>query len=617
MTRTNFSIVFFFLIFNLGLTAQKSQIDRVDPAFWWTGMANDEVELMVYHPEIADFKASLNYTGVSIKKQEALTSKNYLFLLLKISKETKAGKFNITFENGKKKLNYSYELKERVKSNLRVQGIDGSDFIYLIMPDRFSNGDPSNDVVKGMNQTSLNRDSMFYRHGGDLQGIINKLDYLKDLGVTALWLNPVQENDEPKESYHGYAITDHYKIDRRLGNNALYLELVNKAHEKGIKIVMDIVPNHVGDKHHIFLDKPSDNWFNLFDKYTKTTYRAPTLLDPYRSEHDLQLFTDGWFDRHMPDLNQRNEKVASFLTQSYIWWVEYTGIDGFRIDTYAYPDQSYMSDMAKKILQEYPNIGMFAEIWDHGVPAQAFFTENYKSRGRFNSFLPSAVDFQLHYAINKALTEPFGWTEGVSRIYYTLAFDHLYNDPFKLVTFLDNHDLSRFYSVVGENLDKFKIGVGMMMTLRGIPSLYYGTEILMKNFADPDGKVREDFPGGWKDDKVDKFVEAGRTDSEKDAFNYIKRLAQWRKKSPVLHDGKLMQFVPEKGIYVYFRYNKENTVMVVVNTNEDTVMLNTERFIERTKGFSKGFDWANNFEILLGKEMKLNALEIKILELKK
>lgn len=610
-------ILFSFLFCFIGLNAQKNTINRVDPAFWWAGMLHEDLELMVYHPGIADYQATVDYSGVKLVKQESLSSKNYTFLLLNIAKDAKPGIFNIQFQLGKKKLSYAYELKSRIQNKLRVQGLNGADFIYLIMPDRFSNGDPSNDVVKGMHQTSFNRDSMFYRHGGDLKGIINRLDYLKDLGVTALWLNPVQENNEDKESYHGYAITDHYKIDPRLGDNALYLELVEKAHEKGLKIIMDIVPNHIGDKHHIFQDKPADNWFHLYDQFTKTSYRAPTLLDPYRSENDLKLFTDGWFDKHMPDLDQRNEKVARFLTQSYIWWVEYAGIDGFRIDTYAYPDQSYMSNMAKRILEQYPNIGMFAEIWDHGVPAQAFFTENYKSRGRFNSFLPSAVDFQLHYAINNALTEPFGWTEGISRVYYTLAFDHLYQHPFKLVTFLDNHDLSRFFSVVGENVDKYKIGVGMMMTLRGIPSLYYGTEILMKNFANPDGKVREDFPGGWPTDQVNKFIAEGRDNKENDAFNYVKRLANWRKKSSVLHEGKLMQFVPQKGIYVYFRYNEQETVMVVVNTNEDTMLLKMDRFAERIKNFTSAYDHANDYEIKLTKELKLNALEIKILELKR
>jgi glycosidase len=607
----------FITLFIVNISAQRQTINRVDPAFWWTDMLTNEIELMVYHPGIASFNASLSYAGVELKKQERLSSDNYLFLTLKIASTAKPGKFNINFEQGKRKLNYSYELKERVKSNQRVQGLNGGDLIYLIMPDRFANGDPSNDIVKGMNQTTLNRDSMYYRHGGDIKGIIDRLDYLKDLGITALWLNPVQENNEAHESYHGYAITDHYNIDPRLGSNQLYLELVEKAHAKGIKIIMDIVPNHIGDKHYIFTDKPSDDWFHLYEKFTKTNYRAPTLHDPYRSEHDLKLFSDGWFDKHMPDLNQKNEKLARFLIQSYIWWVEYTGLDGFRIDTYAYPDQNFMSVMAQEILKEYPNIGMFGEIWEHGVPAQAFYLENYKARGRFNSFLPSAVDFQFYKAINSVVGDKFGWTEGVSSMYYMLSFDHLYKNPFNLVTFVDNHDLSRFYSVCGENIDKFKIGIGMMMTMRGIPSIYYGTEILMKNFSDPDGKVREDFPGGWPSDKVNKFVADGRNDLENDAFNFIRRIAQWRKKTTVLHDGKLMQFVPEKGIYVYFRYNEQSTVMVIVNTNEDTKMLKTKRFEERTKGFSKAYDWANDYAIDLGPELKLNALEIKILELKK
>jgi glycosidase len=593
------------LLLTASLHAQKfAPVHRVDPACWWAGMKNPRLELLVYHPGIGNASVSLNYPGVSLEKSEPAENTDYLYLTLYIGADAKPGVFPIQFVSGKKKFIYNYELRQRDTSPGRVQGISNADFIYLAMPDRFANGDLANDVIKGSMEPFINRDSMYWRHGGDLQGVRNRIPYLKDLGITAIWLTPVQENNQPKVSYHGYAITDHYKIDPRFGSNELYKTMVDDFHSNQMKVVMDIVPNHIGNNHWLYKNLPSADWVHQFPKFTKTNYRAPALMDPYASAYDKDLMRNGWFDTHMPDLNQSNPHVARYLTQSYIWWVEYTGLDGFRIDTYPYPDQAYLADMAKDILNEYPGIGMFAEIWDHGVPMQGWFSGGFKAR-KDDSALPSVLDFQIYFAINEALNKDFGWTEGSARLYYVLAQDFLYRDAFSNVIFLDNHDQSRFFSVVGENLTKYKAGINWLMTLRGTPHLYYGTEILMKNFSDPDGKVRSDFSGGWKEDRQNKFESAGRTPEEEEAFRHLQKLAQWRKQSKAVLGGKLMQFVPEKGLYVYFRYAEGETVMVIANCSKTTNTLDAMRYDERLNGKRSGRD------VISGNSINLEALVLE------
>ena len=591
----------------------KNTINRIEPAFWWVGMQNPEVELLVFHPGIGAGKVSIAYTGVQLKDALPAENPDFLYLTISISKSAQAGIMPIEILLGKKKLRYNYELLQRNPARQKAMGVNTSDLIYLIMPDRFSNGNPKNDVVAGMNETALVRDSMYYRHGGDLQGITDHLDYLQNLGITALWLNPAQENNEIKTSYHGYAITDHYNIDPRLGDNATYVKLVEALHARGMKMVMDIVPNHIGIHHWLFTNMPAKDWMNQWPEFTKTSYRAPTLLDPHVSDFDLKKFNDGWFDRHMPDLNQRNPHVAKFLTQSYIWWIEYAGVDDFRIDTYSYADQHYMADLSKELHKAYPKLNLFGEIWEHGVGVQSFFTEGSRNRGTFNSGLNGAIDFQLYFALNDALTKPFGWTDGLSRVYYTLAQDFLYTDPNRNVTFLDNHDLSRFYSVVGGDLRKYKMGIAFLMTMRGIPSVYYGTEILMQGFSNPDGLVRSDFAGGWANDAKNKFTEAGRTKDENTAVDYFTKLAQWRKVNPVVQTGKLMQFVPEESIYVYFRYDDSKTVMVILNANETSKELKTSRFMERIGIKKTGKNVISGQDVVL-QDMKLDAWEVKVLE---
>lgn len=604
--------VFLFVVQIQVSFAQLADLERVEPMNWWVGFKDQSLQLLVRGNQIADRVASLNYPGVKLISVQKVENPNYLFLNLIISSSTKSGTFPINFtKKGERTLTYAYELKSRVKQK---RGVTNQDFIYLIMPDRFANGDVRNDQIAEMKDKSFSRDSIFYRHGGDIQGIINQLPYLQDLGVTALWLNPVLENDENKTSYHGYANTENYKVDRRLGTNELYKKLVDECHKRGMKMIKDLVHNHIGDQHFLYQDQPAKNWFHQWPKYTGTTYKDQTLFDPYAASADQKIMTDGWFDRHMPDVDQKNPLVKKYITQSHIWWIEYAGLDGFRLDTYAYNDRNFMAEWAKDISREYPEFTYFGETWVNGTANQVFFTEGNTVNQKFDTGLQAVTDFQTYFAINEALNGKFGWTDGVNRLYSVLASDYQYKDPTRNVVFLDNHDISRFYSVVNEDFNKFKSGIILLLSLRGIPQMYYGTEILMKNYANPDGKVREDFPGGWPTDQTNKFIPAGRNEKENEAFNFVKTLANYRKQNSVLQNGKMMQFVPENGIYVYFRYNKEKTVMVVMNSNEKEEVLKTDRFAERIGNYKSAKNIITNEKIAI-ETLKLPAKTTYIFEL--
>jgi len=580
-----FLSLFFLCFLWADVYAQLPALERIEPMFWWAGMRNPKLQLLVHGKNIGQKEVVLQYSGVSLEKVGKVENPNYLFLNLIIDPSAKPGKFPILFrQKGQKDLSYSYELKTR-NNGRKAQGVTGKDFIYLIMPDRFANGDPKNDRIKGMNDQSLNRDSIFQRHGGDLQGIIDHLDYLQELGITTLWLNPVLENDEPSASYHGYANTENYKVDRRLGSNESYKKLVDLCHQKGMKVIQDLVHNHIGDKHFTWLDMPMKNWVHQWPKYTQTTYRDQTVMDPHASFADKKRMQDGWFDRHMPDMDQQNPYVQNYITQSHIWWIEYAGVDGFRLDTYAYNDPQYMADWGKKVKTEYPQLSVFGETWVSSEANQAYFTQGNTVNRGLDTELPGVTDFQLKDAIYDALNGKLGWTDGVNKLYTVLSRDFLYQDASRNNIFLDNHDISRFVSVVNEDMTKYKSGIALLMTLRGIPQLYYGTEVWMKNFANPDGLVRLDFKGGWKGDKENKFSESGRNAKENEAFDYVKKLANYRKTASALQTGKLMQFVPEDGVYVFFRYDSLNTIMVMYNGNEKAQDVKLERFSERLNGF--------------------------------
>ncbi len=564
---------------------------RTEPANWWVGMQHRQVEILLQYPQLSTYTPTLGKsTGVKLLKVEKGDSPNYLFITLDIGVKAPPQRVPLVFTKGSSTFTHEFPLLAR-NDQPKAQGTGTQDVVYLIFPDRFSNGDPTNDNVAGMLQ-GLERDSLTGRHGGDLKGITDHLDYLVDLGVSAVWLNPELENDQLRASYHGYALTDHYRVDRRLGSNQELRNLVKQCHQRNIKVIRDVVLNHIGDNHYWMKDLPTQDWVNQWPAFTRTTYRAPTLVDPYASTADLRLFQDGWFDKRMPDLNQRNPHVANYLIQQAIWWIEYAGFDDLRIDTYTYSDQAFCSRWCRELLLEYPKLGMFGEVWENAVPVQGFFADNQPmGRAKFDSNLPGVVDFQLCFAIQEALTREQGWTEGASKIYYTLAQDYFYQDPFKNLIMLDNHDFTRFYTTIGENFDKYKSGMAFLLTMRGIPQIYYATEILATgNEAPSHGNIRKDFPGGWPSDPFNKFIAAGRTAQENAAYDYARALIRYRRATPALQGGKLIQFVPVDGVYTYFRYDAAKTVMVVMNTANQERTVDTQRFAERMQGFTGAHD---------------------------
>lgn len=589
----------------LGSSAQIPALERVEPMFWWVGMHNPNLQLIVHGNNIAARKVELNYPGVKLVAVHKVENPNYLFLDLRIFSGTTPGTFPIKFiKAGEKPLTYSYALKAREHSPGRVQGVTTKDLMYLIMPDRFSNGDKANDSFSNMREQGIQRDSMFGRHGGDLQGIMNHLDYLKDLGVTAIWLTPAVENDEPAASYHGYAVTDHYKIDARYGTNELYKKFVEKCHSMGMKVVMDLVHNHAGTEGYTIQDMPMKSWVHQWPKYTRSNFKYEAVMDPHASAADRKQMLDGWFDRRMADMNQNNPYLQNFLTQNHIWWIEYAGVDGLRLDTYPYNDPAYMAKWAVDVKAEFPHMTIFGEVLTPLPFTQAYFTQGNTVNRGFDTHLPAVTDAAVKEAIYEALNGNDGWDSGVTHLYDILAQDFLYQDVTRNTIFLDNHDMSRVLSVVGEDINKYKSAMAMLMTLRGVPQMYYGDEILMKNLSNPDGLVREDFPGGWDGDKKNKFTAGGRNEKENDAFNYVKKLANYRKNTIALQTGKMMQYLPENGIYVYFRYDDKKTVMVIYNSADKEQTTATDRYYERIKGVK------NAKNIVTGENQGLSKLTI-------
>lgn len=580
--------ILFLLVANLLVITVFSQENKIDcyPANWWVGMKNSKLQIMIHGKNIANSNGyTINYPGVKLERIHKVENANYLFVDINISPSAKPGMIKI--KSGASDI--EFELKKRRVGNGTsfAQGVTSKDLMYLIMPDRFSNGDTTNDRIAGMRDQSLNRDTVFERHGGDLKGIQNHLDYLQSLGITTLWLNPVIENDMPNRTEHGYAFTNHYKIERRIGGEKAYHELIDAVHAKKMKIIQDAVYNHIGSYHFTVLDPPMKDWLNQWPAYTNTTYKDQVLFDPHASAVEKKQMSDGWFVPSMPDLNQKNPYVANFLIQHALWTVEEFGIDGWRIDTYAYNDLDFMNRCNKALMNEYPHLTMFGETWVHGVINQSFFVQN-NFNIPFKSNLQAPTDFQTLWGITDAMTKDFGWTDGVNELYTTLAQDFVYKDPMRNVIFLDNHDLSRFFSVVGGDIMKYKASMAWLLSCRGIPQLYYGDEIGMAGFTSPsDGYVRKDFPGGWASDSSNKFLATGRSAKEEDIWSYISKLANFRKNSSAITTGKMMQFAPKEGEYVFFRYDDKQTIMTVLNTAKEKKTISIQHYGERTNGFTK------------------------------
>ena len=608
------------VIFIIGVSF--SQVN-VYPTHWWTGMKNPNLQLIIHQENIAGKIPMYKLSPAGMKLAEGVTLKaikrvenpNYIFLDLVIDKNAKPGERIFSFGPPSNAVKIKYELKARSKENgkSRIQGVTQADLIYLLVPDRFANGDPSNDFFADMRDSGHDRSNPFDRHGGDLKGIEDHLDYLKQLGVTTIWPTPVVENDmartmeggTSRSTYHGYAFTDQYNVDRRLGGNQSYKRLVDAAHAKGLKFIQDAVYNHLGQDHWSIRDMPMKDWVHQWPSYTNTSYKDQPIIDPYASDIDRRIAVNGWFTPFLADLNQQNPFVSNFLIQYAIWATEEFGIDGWRVDTYFYSDGVFLNKINDALSKEFPTLTVFGETLVPSIVDAAYFLQN-NFNIPFKHNCPGFTDLPLCNALLDGLRQPFGGNEGVNRIYSTLAQDIVYKDPTRNCIFLDNHDLDRFYSIAGEDFNKYKMAINWLLTLRGIPQLYYGTEILMKNFKNPtDAEVRKDFPGGWKDDAIDKFTKEGRTAKEQEAFSYVAALANFRKTSSAITKGKLMQYVPKDGLYVYFRYDSSQTVMIITNTGGKAISPDWDMLSERTAGFSKMKN------ALTGEFLPLKGFEIK------
>ncbi|WP_304207239.1 glycoside hydrolase family 13 protein [Phocaeicola plebeius] len=579
------------------------EIKKVAPSFWWAGMKNPELQILLYGENLALSDVSVSGEGIFLKETVRQDNPNYLLLYLDLS-EAKAQTFQILLKNGKKKLQIPYELKSRVRRGEDVKGFTSEDVLYLIMPDRFANGNPENDVVDGMREKKVDRADAFARHGGDIQGISSHLDYIADLGVTAIWLNPTQENDMESGSYHGYAITDYYQIDRRFGRNEDFCALVEKAHEKNLEVVMDMIFNHCGSENYLFKDKPSKEWFNYHSNYVQTSFKTASVMDIHASAFEKKIATDGWFTSVMPDFNQRNRHVARYLIQSSIWWIEYAGINGIRQDTHPYADFDFMSQWCKEVLDEYPYFNIVGETWLNSNVLVSYWQKDSKLAAPLNSNLPTVMDFPLQALINQAFDEETGeWGGGLYKLYDYQTQDLVYANPMNLLTFLDNHDTSRFAQTdeMAKNLKRYKQAMVFLLTTRGIPQIYYGTEILMTgDKGKGDGDLRKDFPGGWQGDTRNCFAKNGRTALENEAFEFTRQLLNWRKGNQVIGKGSLKHYSIQNGVYVYQREFNGKSVVIIMNGTDDSKELDLAPYQEILPR-------ENALDVLTGKNVNLSG----------
>lgn len=634
--------------------AHAIDIQNVDPPFWWAGMKNPELQILVHGEAISDAAVSIKYPGVSIKRVDKVSNPNYLFIYLEIGPKAKAGTFDIVFSQKGEKLVRKYELKERNKKP-GAMGFDTEDVLYLITPDRFANGDPSNDnlpdvesvltaqkiaAAKAPAQAQQNRRQGNWngqrrpgnmpagrnangRHGGDIRGVIDHLDYIQDLGVTTIWLNPVQSNSI--RSYHGYAINDFYQIDPRFGTMEEYIEFVDAAHARGMKVVMDMIFNHCGGDHWWMHDLPTEDWLNFNNKFTNCNHMKWTVMDPHAAPSERKLFTDGWFNSGMPDLNQRNYHVATYLIQQSNWWIEYTRIDGIRQDTYSYMDFDFGARWCRETFEEYPDFNITGEVWYPIGSNHTAWWQRGSANSQKNSELKTVMDFNLAFVSQTAFDDPSAYREqfstGLFNIYMSMANDYLYADPDNVLVFLDNHDLSRFREADDEGLNKYKQGIAFLLTTRGIPQIYYGTELLFEGSKNQgDGTIRKDMPGGWAGDERSVFTKEGRTELENEAYDYMKTLLHWRSNCDAVKHGKLIQYapIPEYGdCYVYARIKDDKTVLVVLNGSDKDASMKMDRYSDVTVDFTKGKDVVTGESFDITSTLDVPARGTLVLELSK
>ena len=587
--------------------ATAEQVTRVEPLSWWVGMKTD-LQLLVQGAGISEYDVAIEGgKGVSVEKINKAESPNYLFVDVDVAADAQPGTYYIVFSKDGQSFKYPYEIATREAGSAERQSFTTADMVYLIMPDRFANGDASNDSTEDTAEDA-NRANGNGRHGGDIQGVIDHLDYISELGATYIWTTPFLEDNAPRGSYHGYAASDYYHIDSRFGSNELYKTLVEKAREKGIGIIMDIVPNHCGTEHWWMNDLPFQDWIHQFDTYTGTNVAFSTNMDPNASQKDLYIQESGWFVPSMVDMNLDNPYVLQYFIQWGVWWIEYSGLNGFRVDTYPYNEKGPASEWCKAIMTEYPNFNIVGECWTSSIPQLAYWQGGNANKDGFDSHLPSIMDFPLHDAMRAALAEDEGgWGMGMTKVYDILSHDFVYHDLSKMLIFPGNHDTARIGDMVRKDPRALKIAMTMMATMRGIPQIFAGDELMFvssrpDNVGDHPG-LRVDFPGGWEGDEIDLFTAEGReaqthnTDGLKvekgqaaDLFNYVSRLFQWRKTADVIHNGKTMHFMTRDNTYAYFRYNDEAAVFVYINNNLEPVNVPWSYYSEFTEGLQGGVD---------------------------
>ncbi|MDD2960841.1 MAG: glycoside hydrolase family 13 protein [Muribaculaceae bacterium] len=596
------------------LMAAKDVPPTAEPAFWWTGMNESSLQIMVSKAGIRDAEVSINYPDVKLDSVVRLDSPNYQLLYLNISQIAKPGRFDIVFKMGKKKSVLSYELKARKPREFKP--FSSEDVLYLIMPDRFSDGDATNNNINGLRFPSVvDRNNPNARHGGDLKGIENHLDYIDSLGVTAIWLTPVLENDMPHGSYHGYATTDYYKVDPRFGTNDDYKSLIASAHKKGLKVVMDMIFNHTGVAHKWLEDMPSKDWYNHPKGDVMTNFRLSTVNDPYKSDYDYDRSVNGWFVPSMPDLNQRNPYLLKYLSQNSIWWIENAQIDGIRMDTHPYADLEKMGEWLAAVEKEYPGYNIVGECWYGDVSGTAYWQKDSRLNKNSNSNLKTVMDFPTMILARKAFNSETTRLTGLNEIYDRLSQDYLYEDSQRVLTFLENHDSDRFLESLPKSLGSWKQAITFLLTTRGIPQLYYGCELLMNGTKEgSDGYVRRDIPGGFSGDKNNEFTSIGRSDMQNEAWNFLSKIANWRRGNDVIAKGSLKHFMPENGLYVYQRSYKGKRVVVMMNGNDKPITIDASIYNEILPLGTKLKDMLSDNDITISATMTFQARAIYILE---
>lgn len=596
--------------------AADLQVERIEPPSWWIGMKDDRLQLMVHGARIAEATPELHAAGVRIESVTRVANPNYLFIDLRIRPDATPGAVDLVFRKGEASVRRAYPLQARAPGSAERRGYTSADTILNLMPDRFANGDPSIDTVPGYVDKLDRHDDAAGRHGGDIAGIAQHLDYIAGMGYTFLWPTPLLENAQPQYSYHGYAITDHYKVDPRYGTNEDYRRLVQLAEAKGVGMIQDIVLNHIGSHHWWMADLPTPDWLGYDNRFVPTEHARTTASDPYASAEDHKNFVQGWFGAHMPDVNQKNPLVATYQIQNTLWWIEYAGLRGVRVDTYGYSDADFLARWSARVMAEYPHMNMVGEEWSGNPVVVSHWLRGVKNRDGHVSSMPGMMDFPLHYVLRRALLDADSLHSGLTDLYEALVNDNLYPEPSNMVLFEGNHDVPRLYSVLGEDLGLWKMAMAYVLTMPRVPQLYYGSEVLMTGPTQrDDGATRKDFPGGWAGDPVNAFTGQGLTPAQKEAQAFLRTLMVWRKGQPVIHHGRLTHYWPQHGTYAWVRHDERDAVLVVMNKNHEPATLPTARFRDAIGARTHARDVITGESLDLSTSVTIPARSVRVLQL--